>query len=443
MLRLSRLVARLFLLLIVPVWLLSGCGSQPPPTPIPVAVEPPVVSDPQISAPTPQEPGQEIGIAIDVSSATGVSLTYDWRADGGEIVRGQNSPAITYRTPDEPGIYNVRVAVKWGDSSIEKITTIRVEAPEVAAVDEPPPAPEATKEPSTATPVPPTATRKPTNTPERPTDTPTPESTEIPPTNTPPPPTPTTASLPGIETIPVSSLAPNIPWLPLDPNAVPVTYYYGFDLTQSPFDNRLVRQAFALAIDRQAIVNVANSHGHKEPRPATTFIPASVLGREIYREIGLSFNPGKARELLAQAGYPNGDGFPAVTLVFNASEGHQAIANAVVTMWRDNLSVYVKVESVDDWNTYLDRLANNTPAIYRLGWAADYVDPDNFLNTTFGLGDSNYGQFSNAEFSQLVEQAEAMSSDPQGRQALYIQADQILSEQEAAVIPVYHYFVEQ
>ena len=185
----SRSPIGFLLLWLVPVWLLSSCGSQPTPVPTPVAIDPPTISDPKISAPTPQEPGQEIGISVDVSSASGAILSYDWRADGGEIVRGQGSPAITYRTPEEPGIYNVRVAVKWDNSSVEKITTIRVEESAVAVAVELPtdtPGSILEEEASKATPLLPPTTRQPTDIPQ-PTDTPIPE-----PTNTPlPTPTPT------------------------------------------------------------------------------------------------------------------------------------------------------------------------------------------------------------------------------------------------------------
>lgn len=173
--------------------LLTGCGGPS---------EPPTISEPKISAPTPQEPGEEVGISIDVSSVSGTELTFSWQADGGEIVRGDGSPAITYRTPDKPGIYNVRVTVSWDSSSVEKVTTIRVEAPDAVAESESPtdtPAPDSgdtSAEPEpTDTPEPPA----PTNTPVPPTDTPTPKPTNTPaptatpaPTNTPrPTPTPT------------------------------------------------------------------------------------------------------------------------------------------------------------------------------------------------------------------------------------------------------------
>lgn len=98
--------------------LLAACTSP--------TVEPPTISDPMISDPTPQEPGKEVGISIDVSSAGGATLTYTWNADGGEIVRGQGSPAITYRAPQEPGTYNIRVRVNWDGKSMEKVTSIEV-----------------------------------------------------------------------------------------------------------------------------------------------------------------------------------------------------------------------------------------------------------------------------------------------------------------------------
>jgi hypothetical protein len=118
-------VARIRLaVLIVLLGLVGACNSQPvePPT----TAAQPSISDPMISDPTPQEPGKEVGISVDVSSAGGVTLTYTWNADGGEIVRGQGSPAITYRVPQEPGTYNVRVKVEWDGQSTEKVTSIQV-----------------------------------------------------------------------------------------------------------------------------------------------------------------------------------------------------------------------------------------------------------------------------------------------------------------------------
>ncbi len=124
-------VLRKLATLLVLLSFLAACTSP--------TAEPPTISDPMISDPTPQEPGKEVGISIDVSSAGGATLTYTWNADGGEIVRGQGSPAITYRVPEEPGTYNVRVKVEWDGQSVERVTTIEVKGDNIVLTDTPNP----------------------------------------------------------------------------------------------------------------------------------------------------------------------------------------------------------------------------------------------------------------------------------------------------------------
>ncbi|MEM7345216.1 MAG: PKD domain-containing protein [Chloroflexota bacterium] len=175
------------LLLIV---LMIGCNGQSP-----EAISTPTIGDPKVGSLAPQQPGEEIGISVDVSSGPGVVLSYTWNADGGEIIRGQGSPAITYRAPDEAGTYNVRVKVEWDGHSIEKVTSVKVEVEATATVTPQPPTDTPTPTPtdmpqSTNTPVPTnTQTPPPTVTPTS-TNTPTPQ-----PTNTPQP-TPTSTATP-------------------------------------------------------------------------------------------------------------------------------------------------------------------------------------------------------------------------------------------------------
>jgi serine/threonine protein kinase len=249
------------------------------------------------------------------------------------------------------------------------------------------------------------------------------------------------SSLPGTETIPVTNLTPNIPWLPLDENAVPGVECYSFNVTLPPFDNVLVRQAFASAVDREAIVNMNADLLGLELSPATTFTPPDVLGRDLYGAVGLPFDVARARELLAQAGYPNGDGFPRVTLAYLAAGHLDPEAKAVAAMWRDHLGIEVELQPVADENAYAELLAGDTIHIFRVGWIGDYVDPDNFLNTTFRLNISWVHQFDNSIFNDIVEQAEAKAANPALRQQLYIRAERILAEQEAAIIPLYHYHI--
>ncbi len=253
---------------------------------------------------------------------------------------------------------------------------------------------------------------------------------------------PTATPLPGRVVVPVEKMARSIPWLPMDSNAVPATFYYGFNVNIKPFDNRLVRQAFAASIDRQAIVDALRKQDATIAMwPATSFTPSETLGRDLYGVVGMSFDPAAAQKLLAQAGYPDGQGFPAIKLVTNSgtSGNNATVAHTVAKMWQAHLRINVQVEITDDWDAYQALIATDAPAIYRLGWAADFNDPDDFLNRVFhSQSEGNHGHFSNSEFDRLVEQA-AKLSDPAARQALYIQAERILCASEAALIPIYHY----
>ncbi len=285
------------------------------------------------------------------------------------------------------------------------------------------------------------------STPVPPTETPSP----IPPTFTPIPPTatatatiiPSPTPLPGSVTMPLDSFKNSAPWLPMENTARPSTYYFYFNFSKPPFNNVLVRQAFTAAIDREALVEVAKKYGATNPRPATSFTPPETLGRDLYNEVGIPFNPVNAKDFLAQAGYADASKFPPVTLLINvggdAAPGfHVKITDEMVKMWKQYLGVSVKVEVID-WNTYLNRIPSNPPEIFRLGWAADYNDPDNFLREIFTSGSQyNYGDFSNSDFDLLVYRARN-SYDPAERQDLYIQAERILCETEAALIPIYHY----
>lgn len=271
----------------------------------------------------------------------------------------------------------------------------------------------------TASPIPPTVTLEPT-------------ATLV------PSPTP----LPGSVVLPVDTLGKNNPWLPLDKAERPGVYYFYFNMEKPPFNSVLVRQAFAAAIDREALVVIAQKYGAKDPRPATTFTPPETLGRDLYNEVGIPFDPIRARELLAEAGYTDASKFPPVKMLINvggdAAQGfHVKITDEMVKMWEEHLGVKIAVEVIN-WGPYLDRIALNPPEIFRMTWAADFNDPDNFLREIFKSGSEyNYGSFSNSEFELLVNRARN-SYDPAARQELYIQAERILCETETAIIPIYH-----
>ena len=296
-------------------------------------------------------------------------------------------------------------------------------------------------------PVPPTPV--PTSSPTPPTIAYTPSP--LPPTSTitpaPPPPTatltPTPTPLPGTVVVPVDTLGNTLPWLPMDNKAVPGVNYVAFNLAIPPFNNALVRQAFAHAIDRQVIAEMAHKYRARDARPATTLTPPETLGRDLYNQVGAVFDPQKAKDLLTQAGYSDPSAFPTVTMIVNAygdiAPGARFnMANAMVDMWQNNLGISVQVKVVKTFKDYGDRLRTDPPEIFWQGWAADVNDPDNFLRGIFHSGSQyNYGHFSNAEFDQLVDDA-AIAGHPAKRQELYILAERLLCETQAALITLYH-----
>lgn len=257
--------------------------------------------------------------------------------------------------------------------------------------------------------------------------------------------TPSPTPLPGLEVIPLSSLGTDIPWLPLDKARWPSVHVVTFNTKLPPFDNPLVRQAFAASVDKDVIVEMAKDYYEIDPSPATTFIPPQTLGRELYGEVGINFDPARARELLTQAGYQDTSSFPTITFIVN-SYGDTApgarfnMAKAMADMWNTYLGVTVEVQAYQP-ALFRDRIRTNPPELVWVGWIPDSNDPD-FIRQTYHSGSEfNYGYFSNVGFDSLADRAAAIH-DPAARQELYIEAERVLCETEAGIIPLYHAFTK-
>jgi oligopeptide transport system substrate-binding protein len=215
-----------------------------------------------------------------------------------------------------------------------------------------------------------------------------------------------------------------------------------FNTHLPPFDNPLVRQAFAASIDKDVIVDMAKSYYAIDPSPATTFIPPQTLGRNLYGEVGTNFDPVYARELLTQAGYQDTSSFPTVTFIVN-SYGDTApgarfnMANAMADMWSTYLEVTVEVKALVP-GPFRERITSNPPALFWVGWLPDPGNDPDFIRLTYHSDAKyNYGYFSNPEFDLLVDRAAAIY-DPATRQGLYIEAERVLCETEVGIIPLYY-----
>jgi oligopeptide transport system substrate-binding protein len=218
------------------------------------------------------------------------------------------------------------------------------------------------------------------------------------------------------------------------------TYYYSFNVDVEPLDDVKVRRALTLAIDRKAIVETVSKGGQL---PAKTMIPTSLKDAEgnVFQEMtgvyGIedTANVEEAKALLAEAGYPEGEGFPELELLYNTSEGHQKIAVAIQEMWKENLGVNITLAN-QEWAVFQDTRTQGNFQIAREGWIGDYTDPLTFLGMFKTGSPMNHTQWSSEKYDQLL--ADSMTATGQERFELLFEADKELME-SAVVMPVYYY----
>lgn len=183
-----------------------------------------------------------------------------------------------------------------------------------------------------------------------------------------------------------------------------------------PFDDVRVRQAFNYAIDKDLLIETF-SDGNA--LPATGSLPPAMPGYNNNPERGYEYNPEKARQLLAEAGYSDMSQFPPLTFTASGYGDVGAYETAVITMWQDNLGVTIQPELVDPFIFYEELYSGNVGNIYDSGWCADYPDPQNFLDILYhSQSVQNIGRYQNSEVDALLEQAR-VEPDVNGRIALY------------------------
>jgi len=209
------------------------------------------------------------------------------------------------------------------------------------------------------------------------------------------------------------------------------TVYLIPNLRTPPFNDTRVRQAFFHALDRNVIVrNAFGNFAH----PASRMLPPGIRGYQPPLHIE-GYNPGLARRLLAQAGYPGGRGFPTVTFQVDQDAQSLILATTVANQWRNTLGVRVRVAR-HDHSKYLALLTQLKFQIATIDWTDDYPDPENFLSQLLHSGSpNNNGDWSNATFDRLVDQADTLPPNDPKRLKLYRQAEQLAMNQ-AAVIPL-------
>jgi oligopeptide transport system substrate-binding protein len=208
-------------------------------------------------------------------------------------------------------------------------------------------------------------------------------------------------------------------------------YYYRLNVTQKPLDDKRVRRALALAIDRESIVkNILRDAGQT---PAYNFTPPSAKFTSTAR---LSGDLAEAKRLLAEAGYPDGKGLPSVEILFNTSDSHRVIAEAIQQMWKTRLGVNATIQN-QEWKVYLDTTRTLNYQISRAGWIGDYDDPHTFLELWVTGGGNNQTGWSDPAYDRLLRSALETRTDAD-RMAVYQKLEAILAD-EVPVIPIYFY----
>jgi len=220
---------------------------------------------------------------------------------------------------------------------------------------------------------------------------------------------------------------------PNDLKPVPqlTTYYYMVNTTRPPVNDVRIRRALSLALDREEITRVATAAGEV---PAFSLVPPAMPGYK-----GQPFpprNPEFARQLLAEAGYPGGRGFPKLEIHYNTEQGHQAIAELARKQWQRELGINVTLRN-EEWASAQNSQQQMDYTLSRRSWSGDYLDPNTYLDLFVTGGENNSTGFSNAEYDQLIADA-AREPDEAKRMQMLERAERILMDQ-LPIIPIYYY----
>ncbi len=205
-------------------------------------------------------------------------------------------------------------------------------------------------------------------------------------------------------------------------------YFLRFNVTKPPFDNPKVRRALALAIDRDSI-----SHNllHDSRAPADHFVPPHTAGYDSRAHVAR--NIAEAKRLLAEAGYPGGQGLPVFELQVRNDELQPKMVEAVQAMWQSELGVRISIALLEQ-KVVIENQQTLNFTIGANGWVADFADPVTFLDLFVTGGGNNWTGWSNAAYDKLIAEA-ARTLNPAARYEIFQQAETLLLEQ-GPVIPL-------
>lgn len=215
-------------------------------------------------------------------------------------------------------------------------------------------------------------------------------------------------------------------------NAAFTTGYYQFNFTNPILQDVRVRKALTLAIDRKVLCERVLRAGEF---PAYAITPPLPKYESV---VGFEEDIDEAKRLLEEAGYPNGEGFPELNLIYNTNEKNKMVAEYVQQQWAENLHVNLSIEN-QEWGTFIDNRQAQQFDIGRAAWQGDYVDPNSFLqDLLYSTSGNNDGLYNNPEFDALLDKASTMAAGQERLDTLRA-AEEIAFQQDFALIPLWYY----
>lgn len=220
------------------------------------------------------------------------------------------------------------------------------------------------------------------------------------------------------------------------------TFFLSYNTRQAPFDDARVRRAFNMAINRRLITTQVTRRNEPVSEGLVPRGYESVRGGD-FRDHAGNIIGGRdletARALMAEAGYPDGRGFPRTEFLFETSEQQRMIAEQLQSMWRRAFNVDIRLQNVE-WGVLLSRTRQHDYQVARLGWYGDYLDPMTFLELFISDNPQNRAGYRNSVYDDMIARARR-EADPIKREDILIEAERLLIKEDAVVCPLFTYSV--
>ena len=209
-------------------------------------------------------------------------------------------------------------------------------------------------------------------------------------------------------------------------------YFLRFNCSKPPFNDPRVRKAFSLVIDKPLIVEKITRAGET---PASSLVPPGTAGYD--PPPGMARDPEKARQLLAEAGFPNGKNFPLASYLYSEGELNEGIAVELQGMFLRELGVKINLQR-QEWKVYLRSMSSLDFDLCRASWVGDYRDPNTFLDMFVTGGGNNRTGWSNREYDRLIAAA-GSEINPGKRFDIFRKSERLLVSGETPICPLYFY----